>query len=72
MAMQGYKPQAEQITRTEYLCKNCGSWINKAGYVDDKHRTTRGTYCSFCNTAEKRKLQMQEQMQLEKERGLKK
>ncbi len=64
----GYQAQSDQVSRTEYLCKHCGSWINKAGYVDDTHRTSRGTYCVFCNTAEKRKEQMKEQMQIEKER----
>lgn len=53
--VQGYQPQADQITRTEYLCKHCGSWINSTGIMDDKHRTSRGTYCKYCNTAEKRR-----------------
>ena len=68
----GYQAQSDHVARTEYQCKNCGSWINKAGYLDDAHRTIRGTYCQFCNTAEKRKLLAKEQEELEKERRGKK
>ena len=64
--------QSDHTSRTEYLCKFCGGWINKAGYVDDAHRTSRATYCQYCNTAEKRKAMVAEQQKIEKERGEKK
>lgn len=72
MAMQGYKPQSDVITRTEHQCKNCGSWINDAGYLDDKHRTKNAVYCKYCNTAEKRREMDKENAQIQKERGEKK
>jgi hypothetical protein len=72
MAMQGYKPQSDHITRTEHLCKHCGSWINDKGYLDDTHRTKKAVYCVYCNTAEKRREMDKENEKIKKERGVKK
>jgi len=61
-------PQSDHISRNEYLCKNCGSWINKAGYMDDQHRTRKAVFCDHCGSAAQRKNGEKEQMQIEKER----
>ena len=64
----GYQMQSDHVTRSEYQCKFCGGWINKIGFVDDAHRTSRATYCVNCNTSEQRKLAAAEQQKIEKER----
>jgi hypothetical protein len=61
--------KSDEVTRIEYQCKYCSSWLNKWGFMDDKHRTTRGTYCPFCSTVEKRREQDKENAKILKEKN---
>jgi len=40
--------RSDEINKTLVLCKFCGSWNNKEGYVDDKHTTAKTLYCPYC------------------------
>jgi hypothetical protein len=62
-------PKSDEVSRTEHQCRNCGSWINKAGYMDDQHRTRKAVFCDHCNSAAKRKEADKEQKKIENERG---